>query len=242
MKKKIISFALVATTSLFALTSFGSCKNSEDMNNRFKYTLLEDGTYEIALDTKVAGVNFLGDWVRKRVTEIVIPEEYEGKPVTSIADGGFMFCSNLTSVEIPNTVTSIGQGAFMFCGDLTSVEIPDSVTSIGIGAFMFCGDLENVVIGDSLTTISDGAFAFCMGLTSVEMSNAVTTLSDSAFWICNSMTSVYYKGNAEDWTGMNVLSGNADLTDATIYYYSENEPEETGNYWHYDENGVAVIW
>ena len=242
MKKKIISLALVATTSLVTLTAFGGCDKIGDANNRFVYTLLEDGTYEIALDTNVAGVNFLGDWVRKRVTAIVIPEEYEEKPVTSIADGGFMFCSNLTSVEIPNTVTSIGQGAFMFCGDLTSVEIPDSVTSIGIGAFMFCGELEKVVIGDSLTTVSDGAFAFCMGLTSVEMSNAVTTLSDSAFWICNSMTSVYYKGNAEDWTGMNVLSGNADLTDATIYYYSENQPEETGNYWHYDENGVAVIW
>lgn len=242
MKKKMISLALVATTSLFALTSFGSCKNGEDMNNRFKYTLLENGTYEIALDTRVAGVNFLGDFVRKRVTEIVIPEEYEGKPVTSIAEGGFMFCSNLKSVEIPDTITTIGQGAFMFCGDLTSVEIPDSVTSIDIGAFMFCGDLERVVIGNSLTTISDGMFLFCMGLRTVEMSNSVSTISDSGFSGCSNLTNVYYQGTAEDWGKIEFISSNDNLTNATRYYYSETQPEEEGQYWHYDENGKAVIW
>ena len=35
-----------------------------------------------------------------------------------------------TEIEIPNGVTSIGEYAFYCCSDLTSVDIPDSVTII----------------------------------------------------------------------------------------------------------------
>ena len=40
-----------------------------------------------------------------------------------------------TSVTIPDSVTSIGDGAFSGCRNLTSVTIPDSVTEIGWHAF-----------------------------------------------------------------------------------------------------------
>lgn len=39
--------------------------------------------------------------------------------------------------EIPNTITSIENGAFKKCEDLTSIHIPNSVISIGYGAFKF---------------------------------------------------------------------------------------------------------
>lgn len=33
------------------------------------------------------------------------------------------------------------------------------------------------------------------------------------------------------------------LTNATRYYYSETQPVEEGNYWHYAEDGVTlVVW
>ncbi len=62
-------------------------------------------------------------------------EEYT---VTSIGDGAFQNCSDLTSVNIPEGVTSIGYNAFFDCGVLTSITIPSSVTSIGDGAFYGC--------------------------------------------------------------------------------------------------------
>ena len=43
----------------------------------------------------------------------------------------------------------------------------------------------------------------------------------------------------------NILIGssNYNLTNATIYYYSESAPTGTGRYWHYDTDGkTVVIW
>lgn len=77
-------------------------------------------------------------------TEVVIPPEIEGKPVTSIRDWAFYKCSSLTSVTIPESVTSIGDYAFSYCSNLTSVTIPESVASIGYEAFKCCNSLKEV--------------------------------------------------------------------------------------------------
>ena len=49
------------------------------------------------------------------------------------------------STIIPNSVTSIGDGAFKQCSDLTSLTIPQSVTSIGYYAFSGCSGLKSIV-------------------------------------------------------------------------------------------------
>ena len=67
--------------------------------------------------------------------------------VTTIGDGVFMNCTEMTSVMIPAGVTVIGDGAFYGCTGLTSVMMADSVTSIGYGAFMSCGSLAQVSFG-----------------------------------------------------------------------------------------------
>ena len=78
--------------------------------------------------------------------ELVIPEQIQGLPVTSIGYGAFRDCRNLTSITIPNGVTSIDHRAFDGCRSLTSITIPDSVTSIGINAFDSCSSLTSITI------------------------------------------------------------------------------------------------
>ena len=66
-------------------------------------------------------------------TDVVIPSEIEGHPVTSIGFGAFE-SKGLTSVVIPNSVTSIGDGAFNY-NPLTSIEIGNENANIGNCAF-----------------------------------------------------------------------------------------------------------
>ena len=56
--------------------------------------------------------------------KLVIPNEIEGLPVTSIGRGAFAYCKDLTSIIIPDGVTSIGGAVFIACESLKSVTIP----------------------------------------------------------------------------------------------------------------------
>ena len=150
----------------------------------FTFTLLSDDTYAI----KAKDVNNIP-------ANIVIPDSYKGKPVTSIGSFAFDYCDSLTSVVIPDSVTSIGESAFRHCGSLTSVVIGDSVTSIGESAFDYCDSLTSVVIPDSVTSIGSFAFRGCSGLTSVEIGNSVTSIGVRAFSNCNKLVEVVNKSS-----------------------------------------------
>ena len=107
--------------------------------------------------------------------------------VTSIGDNAFEGCTDLVSVNIPNSVTSIGMYAFRECGSLASVDIPNSVTSIGDYAFYKCTGLASVDIPNSVMSIGGYAFEGCIGLTSVNIPNSVTSIGIRAFYGCNSL-------------------------------------------------------
>ena len=174
-------------------------------------------------------------------TEIVIPSALKGKSITKISEEAFRDCYKLTSVTIPDSVTEIGEEAFRGCFSLTSVTIPDSVTSIGGYAFQGCTSLTSVVIGNGVTSIGGYAFYGCTSLTSVTIPDSVTTIYNYAFYGCTSLT-IYCEATSRprEWqAGWNFV----DRWDSyPTYWYSESEPTESGNYWHYGTNGEIVVW
>lgn len=77
---------------------------------------------------------------------VVVPAEYNGKPVTGIAAKAFTLEPKLSEIVLPDTITFIGENAFDGVKNMTSITIPDSVTEIRTGAFNFCDNLECIYI------------------------------------------------------------------------------------------------
>ena len=88
---------------------------------------------------------------------VIVPEMYNGLPVTEIGEGAFAGNETIKSIEFSKNITTIGDYAFYYCPSLESVAIPDNVTSIGAGCFEECYALEEIIIPSNVTTIGDGA-------------------------------------------------------------------------------------
>ena len=76
------------------------------------YILNESGTYTLTglTDTDL--------------TEVYIPEYFDGKPVTEIAENAFAGGGKITEILVPASISVIGKGAFAGCTALQSLTIP----------------------------------------------------------------------------------------------------------------------
>lgn len=136
--------------------------------------------------------------------------------------------SNTISVSIPETITY--------------KNVTYNVTEIGGSAFAGFKTLTNVTIPNGITSIGYGAFSGCTNLAEVTMSESVTRLEGAVFDDCEGLKTVYYGGTENDWNNIYITSyANYLFERATRYYFSENEPTDMGNYWHYVD-GVPTIW
>jgi hypothetical protein len=124
------------------------------------------------------------------VSDITIPETYQGLPVTEIGAYAFINNTALTNVVIGDSVTSIGKQAFFQCDGLTDVAFGDAVKSIGEKAFYDCNALTRVDLGQALSEIGANAFASCGNLTDIALPDTVTVIGARAFYECKALKNV----------------------------------------------------
>ena len=166
--------------------------------------------------------------------ELVIPEKINNIPVRYIGDNAFLFCSNLTSVILPDSVTNIGVYAFYGCTGLTSIIIPDSVSFIKEYAFRLVNNViyfgeavgspwgakaQNGYIENGLV-YNDKSKSEFLGCPStkkgdVVLPESVTSIGDNAFYSCAKLTSITIP-NSVTFIGNDALSGCSGLTSITI--------------------------
>ena len=193
------------------------------------------------------------------LTNVVIPDG-----TTIIRHNAFNGFRHLTSITIPQSVTGIGFNAFDNCTSLvyneydngyylgnednpylvfvkaksteiTSCTIKEGCKVINSMAFLNCQNLASVEIPQGVTSIGGYAFFNCRSLTNIMIPRSVVYIDFDAFEY-SFFASVYFEGTEQEW----------DLMDSSwytnnVYYYSETQPTESGNYWHYVD-GVIVKW
>lgn len=162
----------------------------------------------------------------------------------SIGQNVFAYNTNLTSIIISNAVTKIGKFAFNLCVNIKTLEIGENVKEIGWGAFSNCRSIESMlVIPEGITIIDQYAFSNLQLVTTVYLPSTLTQVKNYGF-SSDSFTTVYYNGTKEEFNNVNFVGASTDaFTNATIYYYSEEKPQDmTESYWHFDTNGNIVEW
>ena len=163
----------------------GRCKIcSKAMSRYFLFTLNDDA--------KSYTFNYDGN--EKSVS---VPSTYNELPVTKHSDYAFEFCSELTSVTLPDSITTFGNYAFASCQQLKSVNVPKELSVIGKNAFNGCVSLTSFAIPDAVTRIEYSAFANT-GLTSVKLHDGITYIGDEAFVGCTDIKSVTIPASVEE--------------------------------------------
>ena len=229
---EVIAASIVDTpkpsTSNEQINAVGESITSGD----YVYSILEDGTAEI---TQYGG----------NKKDLIIPDELDGKPVTSIGksafkanrtvwsksflenvtipssvtkigDYAFEYCTTLLSITIPNSVTSIGRFAFQKCSSLEKIEIPNSVTEISEETFINCSNLTNVIIPNSVTSIGRFAFQKCSSLEKIEIPNSVTQIGDGAFADCTSLVTLNIPDSVTSFDSSFAFAGCSSLTSVKL--------------------------
>ena len=158
---------------------------------------------------------------------VVIPNEIDGFPVTSISGDAFSNCSSLTSITVDSrnelyksvdgVVFSKDASQLLICprGKSGGYTVPDSATSIGGDAFAYCERLTSITISESVTSIGLSAFCFCKKLTVITIPDSVTSIGDYAFMGCSSLTSVTIPDGVTS-IGLIAFSGCESLTSIEI--------------------------
>lgn len=169
-----------------------------------------DFSYEISGNGIV-----ITDYPEDAIGEVEIPEEIDGKRVTSIGARAFADCRSISNMTMPESVTSIGERAFNQCFGMANINIPETITEIGPGAFHSCHTLMSVTLPNGISVIGDEtffscnrlqtvtipnsglrigsqAFTGCEALKTVDLPNSATTIAASAFFRCTGLTEVKF--------------------------------------------------
>lgn len=154
-------------------------------------------------------------------SNLVIPYEYNNKPVSKINDYAFQYNTNIKNVIIRENINSIGLKAFIRCTSLISVNI--NAENVGSDAFERCSGLKRVYINSKVKKIDSYAFEYCTNLT-----NFIIDSEDIKFTGCG----VFRKCESLEKLKVNEENKNYKVLDGILYSIDEKQliyaPTEIG--------------
>lgn len=203
--RKIRRSAVVAVMIVTAVMSvmLSGCRKKYQEVALYKYTENTDGTLTITELTDKGKTEY----------ELTVPQELDGRKVSSIGDGAFRDDTFIKKVTIEDGVEYIGSNAFLSCYNLDEISIPKTVADIGTNAFTetswYSKQLSvsrNIIINDVLyeaddnksdydikdgiVTIASGVFYNNTNLTRVNIPSSVKNIGTYSFAGCSSLTEI----------------------------------------------------
>lgn len=167
--KKFIAILMTIILTLSCLSLLVGCSGTKGL----AFELGNDGESYIV-------TGFIED-IEEYPDKIVIPEKHKGKPVTKLGAAAFRGRTEITTVELPDTITEISTNVFKGCSSLTEINLPDSITMIGMGTFEGCKKLASITLPSGITNIPESLFNGCESLTEITIPNGVKTIGTKSF-------------------------------------------------------------
>ncbi len=140
-------------------------------------------------------------------TEIIVPAEHDGLPVTEIAEAAFTQ-TDITSIKFGANVVKINDYAFYGC-PLKSAVFGGKEKYIGKYAFSCCL-FDELTLPQSLENIDNQAFWGCSALKRVSFGENVKYIGKRAFFGCG-LESAYF-AKTDEWFGSDGKSYSADFS------------------------------
>ena len=121
--------------------------------------------------------------------ETVIMQEKDGQGVEYIETAAFMECSNLTTVQMANTVKEMEGQVFYYCDSLMNINISTQLKKISSYTFLRCG-FEELELPEGINEIGTSAFAENHNLTTVKFPSTVYAIKGTAFNGCEKLRNI----------------------------------------------------
>lgn len=118
------------------------------------------------------------------VTELTIPSEYNGEPITDLSPNVFQDSKHLRSIYVPDSVKRIWGCAFEGCTLLEKVRLPEKLNMFNSYVFWKCHSLKEVILPKNLTDIPVSCFMDCMSLEHIELPEGIGKIETWAFAGC----------------------------------------------------------
>ena len=198
--KRVLTVLLVLATACFCFTSCGSADLQFLAGNTDITCEIENGE---AIVTKVPNKSI--------VTEIIIPDEYEGVPVTAIADFAAVNLEYVTKITIGKNIKEISDWAFGNSKKIVTFEVSEDNPYIcDVDGVIYTKDMKTLlfyppsgglvtekdeegnevntisyVIPEGVETIRTKAFYKCLELTDITLPSTLKAIEEKAFFRCN---------------------------------------------------------
>lgn len=175
---------------------FEGCTSLSNVTFNDSYTTLGHHVFKncpLAAVTFPNTLNSIGEYAFENTKLNTV--DLSNTQITSLPNGCFFICENLSDVKLPKDLTDIGNNAFIST-PIASITFPSSLQKIGDYAFQKA-KLENVVIPTNCNAIEQGAFSENANLTTVVVNGLECYLAVSAFAKCDNLKDVYITSDKE---------------------------------------------